>query len=196
MIVEKTLITLGTLIINDRKGGWTCIHCLGRAKGADLMSVRRKGLSVDIILIIVSFVLLGVAILLWYSATVAGQNIMILITSITILLSVILIFDATLLIMNRLKARVERLEIVVDPELQSQQEPQVRLVTLSNSERRVLNQLRSLDGPLTQRELQDHTGLSKATLSVALSSLEMKGIVQRDQVGRTNVVSLIRDVET
>ncbi|MFX0068933.1 MAG: helix-turn-helix transcriptional regulator [Candidatus Hodarchaeota archaeon] len=160
------------------------------------MSVRRKGLSVDIILIIVSFVLLGVAILLWYSATVAGQNIMILITSITILLSVILIFDATLLIMNRLKARVERLEIVVDPELQSQQEPQVRLVTLSNSERRVLNQLRSLDGPLTQRELQDHTGLSKATLSVALSSLEMKGIVQRDQVGRTNVVSLIRDVET
>ncbi|MFX0097112.1 MAG: helix-turn-helix transcriptional regulator [Candidatus Hodarchaeota archaeon] len=160
------------------------------------MSVRRKGLNVDIILIIVSFVLLGAAILLWYSSIMAGQNIMVLITSITMLLSVILIFDAIMLIMNRLKARVERLEIVVDPDLQSQQEPQVRLVTLSNSERRVLNQLRSLNSPLTQRELQDQTGLSKATLSVALSSLEMKGIVQRDQVGRTNVVSLIRDVET
>ena len=98
--------------------------------------------------------------------------------------------------MSRLKARVERLEFVIDPESQSHQEPQVRLVTLSNTERRVLNQLRSLNSPLTQRELQDRTGLSKATLSVALSSLETKGIVRRNQVGRTNVVSLIRDVET
>ncbi|TFH07421.1 MAG: MarR family transcriptional regulator, partial [Candidatus Thorarchaeota archaeon] len=63
-------------------------------------------------------------------------------------------------------------------------------VTLTNTERRIINRLEDNGGEMAQDELRRATGLSKSTLSVTLSTLERKSIISRVESGRTKTVVL------
>jgi len=70
----------------------------------------------------------------------------------------------------------------------------VLVVTLTNTERRIINRLEENGGQMAQDELRRATGLSKSTLSVTLSTLERKSLISRTESGRTKIVTLERDV--
>ncbi len=70
----------------------------------------------------------------------------------------------------------------------------VIVVTLTNTERRIINRLEENEGQMTQDELRRATGLSKSTLSVTLSTLERKSLVSRMESGRTKIVVLEQKV--
>ena len=83
-----------------------------------------------------------------------------------------------------------------DQESETTPEPErAVVVTLSNTERRIINQLEAAGGTLTQNEIRRLTGLSKSTLSVNLAGLERKSLISRETTGRTKTVHLIRKVE-
>jgi len=52
--------------------------------------------------------------------------------------------------------------------------------TLTNDERRVMDELARAEGELLQSDLPEKTGYSKATVSKAIHSLEVRGIVVRE----------------
>jgi len=52
--------------------------------------------------------------------------------------------------------------------------------TLTNDERRVMDELAGAGGELLQSDLPEKTGYSKATVSKAIHSLEVRGIVVRE----------------
>jgi uncharacterized membrane protein len=70
----------------------------------------------------------------------------------------------------------------------------VLVVTLTNTERRIINRLEENGGQMAQDELRRATGLSKSTLSVTLSTLERKSLISRAESGRTKIVTLEHNV--
>ena len=78
-------------------------------------------------------------------------------------------------------------------ESESTKEPAI-VVTLSNTERRIINRLEENEGRMAQDELRRATGLSKSTLSVALQTLERKSLIEREASGRTKIVHLRRKI--
>jgi len=67
---------------------------------------------------------------------------------------------------------------------------------LSDSEKEILKLLSaSKDKMMTQKEIQDATGYSKAKVSVTVSMLERKGLVEKKAKGRTRIVKLKRRIE-
>ena len=70
------------------------------------------------------------------------------------------------------------------------------LPLLNDAEREILKLLStSENGMMTQRDIQDATGYSKAKVSVTVSLLERKGLVEKKAKGRTRIVKLKRRIE-
>ena len=65
---------------------------------------------------------------------------------------------------------------------------------LTESENKVFLALIKEKGRVYQDKLPQLSGLSKARVSEVLSSLEKKGIIKKESRGRTNLVTLKRDI--
>jgi len=113
-------------------------------------------------------------------------------TTIALTISLVLVVNAAILVLLRLQRRITHLERTIASSSSATQAPseQLIVVTLSNTERRIINRLEENGGEMAQDELRRTTGLSKSTLSVALSALERKSLVVRVAHGKTKIVRL------
>ncbi|TET11671.1 MAG: MarR family transcriptional regulator [Candidatus Thorarchaeota archaeon] len=149
----------------------------------------------DIILVIVSVATLSIALWTWITAMPVAREIVFLATTIALVISLVLIVNVAILVVIRLQRRVSHLEdMITGDEVRVSVPDKVVVVTLTNTERRVINRLEENEGQMTQDELRRVTGLSKSTLSVTLSALERKTLVSRVESGRTKIVILEQNV--
>ncbi len=159
---------------------------------ADSLSRR-----IDVVLVLVSIIILTAALGIWILALPISRETVILAVTIALVISLILVLNAAILVVLRLQRRVTQLEdaITTRPEVaEKPPEEQVVVVTLTNTERRIINRLEDNGGFMAQDELRRVTGLSKSTLSVTLSTLERKSLITRETSGRTKIVHLTRKV--
>jgi DNA-binding transcriptional ArsR family regulator len=70
----------------------------------------------------------------------------------------------------------------------------IKIVSLNNWEKRIINHLKEKSGELTQVEIGDLTGLSRSNLSNIISSLEKKNIIKKEPFQRTNKIILLKNV--
>ena len=160
------------------------------------MSRAREWIKrLDVILVVISMVVLIGALWVWISAMPVAKEIVFLATTIALVISLVLVLNVAILVVIRLQKRVSHLEGMMTATTPQETSPEkVLVVTLSNTERRVLNRLEENDGQMAQDELRRATGLSKSTLSVTLSTLERKSLISRAESGRTKIVTLEHDV--
>jgi uncharacterized membrane protein len=153
------------------------------------------GKRIDVVLVLLSIIILSAALWIWIIALPISRETVILAVTIALVISLILVLNAAILVVLRLQRRVSQLEnaITTKPEAEENDE-QVVVVTLSNTERRIINRLEDNGGFMAQDELRRVTGLSKSTLSVTLSALERKSLITRETSGRTKIVHLTRKV--
>ncbi|MFW9887654.1 MAG: helix-turn-helix transcriptional regulator [Candidatus Thorarchaeota archaeon] len=155
------------------------------------------GRRIDVVLVLIAVIILSAALWIWIIALPISRETVILATTIALVISLILVLNAAVLVVLRLQRRVSKLEDVLatipDAAEQPSEEPVV-VVTLSNTERRIINRLEENDGFMAQDELRRLTGLSKSTLSVTLSGLERKSLVTRETSGRTKIVHLSKKI--
>jgi uncharacterized membrane protein len=156
---------------------------------------RNRFKRLDIILVIVSVATLSIALWTWITAMPVAREIVFLATTIALVISLVLIVNVAILVVIRLQRRVSHLEdMITGDEVRVSVPDKVVVVTLTNTERRVINRLEENEGQMTQDELRRVTGLSKSTLSVTLSALERKTLVSRVESGRTKTVILEQKV--
>ncbi|MDH4214004.1 MAG: MarR family transcriptional regulator [Candidatus Thorarchaeota archaeon] len=153
----------------------------------------KKGL--DLVLVIFSISILSLALWTWISAIPVEKEVVFLATTIALVISLVLMINVSILVILRLQKRVTDLESLVT-EASSKEAPteKVVVITLTNTERRIINQLEDNGGQMAQDDLRRSTGLSKSTLSVSLTALERKSLVSRIESGRTKMVVLKRTV--
>jgi uncharacterized membrane protein len=150
---------------------------------------------IDIVLVIISVVILFIALWIWISAMPVAREIVFLATTIALVISLVLVLNVAVLVVIRLQRRVTHLEeMMVAPDVKDTPSDKVLVVTLTNTERRIINRLEENGGQMAQDELRRATGLSKSTLSVTLSTLERKSLISRTESGRTKIVTLEHDV--
>jgi DNA-binding MarR family transcriptional regulator len=124
-----------------------------------------------------------------------AREIVFLAATIALVISLVLIINVAILVVIRLQRRVSHLEdMMTTSDTISPSPEKVVVVTLTNTERRIINRLEENEGQMTQDELRRATGLSKSTLSVTLSTLERKSLVSRAESGRTKIVVLEQKV--
>ncbi len=150
----------------------------------------------DVALIILTVGVLSGAIWVWLLAMPIPRETVFLAATIALFIALVLVVNVAVLVVLRLQHRVSHLERMMAPQEVTPQryEPEVIVVTLTNTERRVINRLEENGGSLAQDELRRATGLSRSTLSVTLKGLERKALVSRAESGRTKIVRLERRV--
>ena len=149
----------------------------------------------DIILVFLSVVTLSGALWVWVTALPVARETVFLASTIALVISLVLIVNVSILVVLRLQKRVSHLEDLVSGNATSEKsQERVVVVTLTNTERRIINRLEENGGEMAQDELRRVTGLSKSTLSVTLSALERKSLVSRVESGRTKRVILEQKV--
>ena len=161
------------------------------------MSKRFGGNWIDIVLVVITVVTLSIAIWIWIVAMPVSREVVVLATTIALIISLVLVLNIAILALVRLQHRVSHLEGALSIKTEAPIEPQpveVIVVTLTNTERRIINRLEDNGGHMAQDELRRATGLSKSTLSVTLSGLERKSLVSRQSSGRTKLVVLEKKV--
>jgi uncharacterized membrane protein len=158
---------------------------------------ERRRPYVDVVLAVAAVLILSISVWNWIAALPIAKEVIFLATTIALVISLVLVANVAVLVVLRLQRRVSRLEgLLVTGETRPHESESegVLVVTLSNVERRVINRLEESGGQMAQDELRRSVGLSKSTLSVALSSLERKSLVSRQVSGRTKIVVLDRKV--
>lgn len=153
---------------------------------------------VDLALVFLAVVVLTVSAWTWLVVFPIAQQVVLVAISSAVVASLVLMVSALSLLVLRLRSRVARLEQYVAQSTSSSGATRLSIaevVTLSNVERRIVNCLEQSPEGLAQDELRRTTGLSKSTLSVALTDLERKSLVARQDLGRTKVVKLIREIK-
>lgn len=161
-------------------------------------SRRDTSIIFDLALVLLAIVVLAIAAWTWLAVFPIAQQVVLLAITSAVIASLALMVSALFLLVLRLRSRVARLEQYVAQPADSPGSARLSIaevVTLTNVERRVINRLEERPDGLTQEELRRTTGLSKSTLSVALADLERKSLVVRQELGRTKVVRLIREVK-
>lgn len=149
----------------------------------------------DIILVIISVVILFTALWTWISAMPVAREIVFLAATIALVISLVLVLNVAVLVVMRLQRRVSHLEkTMMISDAKDAPSDKILVVTLTNTERRIINRLEENGGQMTQDELRRVTGLSKSTLSVTLSTLERKSLISRTESGRTKIVNLEHNV--
>jgi uncharacterized membrane protein len=162
-----------------------------------VVGAKDRGKQVDVLLVLIAVVALSVALWVWIAAAPIDREVVFLATTIALVIALVLVVNVVVLMMFRLQKRITHLEGEISQNDAPSQEPpeeQVIVVTLTNTERRIINRLEENEGRLTQDELRRATGLSKSTLSVTLTTLERKSLVDREVSGRTKIVTLKRRV--
>ncbi len=162
-----------------------------------MVGATGRGKLVDALLVVIAVVALSVALWIWIAAAPIEREVVFLATTIALVIALVLVVNVVILMIFRLQKRISHLEGEIsqnDAPSQETPEEQVIVVTLTNTERRIINRLEENEGRLTQDELRRATGLSKSTLSVTLTTLERKSLVNREASGRTKIVTLKRRV--
>ena len=152
---------------------------------------------IDIVLVVITVVTLSIAMWIWIVAMPISREVVVLATTIALIISLVLVLNIAILALVRLQRRVTKLEGALSTRTEPPIEPQppeVIVVTLTNTERRIINRLEDNGGQMAQDELRRATGLSKSTLSVTLSGLERKSLISRASSGRTKIVQLEKKV--
>ncbi len=156
---------------------------------------RTIGIRTDIILVIVAVTTLVISIWIWMLAMPIAREVIYLAATIALVISMVLIINVVVLVVLRMQRRITQLEDVIASNVeQTPLEPEIIVITLTNIERRIINRLEEHNGEMAQDELRRATGLSKSTLSVTLSGLERKSVIERITSGRTKIVSLVKNV--
>ena len=149
-----------------------------------------------ILISIVGIFLFFIAITFWWLA-LANEELMIW-SIILFFISFLTIFTIILILIFDLQKRLEKLELIYKiKELEGDKKIEnleVKVVSLNNWEKRIINLLKKSDGELTQVELKRLTSLSRSNLSKHLSLLEEKEIIQKRPHKRTNKVFLIKNI--
>jgi DNA-binding transcriptional ArsR family regulator len=146
--------------------------------------------------IFLGLILFFLAITIWWLA-LANPDLMIW--------SIILFFISILIIVNLLlfglfdiQKRLEKLELIYKiKEIEGDfpiKSIDIKIVSLNNWEKRIINHLKEKSGELTQVEIGDLTGLSRSNLSNIISSLEKKNIIKKEPFQRTNKIILLKNV--
>ncbi|MHA2150229.1 MAG: hypothetical protein ACXAAN_16440 [Candidatus Thorarchaeota archaeon] len=136
---------------------------------------------IDVILVVISVVILSAALWTWVSAMPVAKEIVFLATTIALVISLVLILNVAILVVIRLQRRVSDLEGMMVTSNDREVSPEkVLVVTLTNTERRIINRLEENGGQMAQDEL--------------LSTLERKSLISRTESGRTKIVTLEHDV--
>ncbi len=162
-----------------------------------MVGATDRGKQVDALLVVIAVIALSVAFWVWMAAAPIEREVVFLATTIALVIALVLVVNVVVLMIFRLQKRISHLEGEIsqnDTPSQETLEEQVIVVTLTNTERRIINRLEENEGRLTQDELRRATGLSKSTLSVTLTTLERKSLVEREISGRTKIVTLKRRV--
>jgi uncharacterized membrane protein len=152
---------------------------------------------IDAILVASSIIILIAALWIWVSALPIAREVVAIATTIALIVALVLTVNVSLLVLLRLRHRVSRLEDALATQSvadESAPDPSVIVVTLNNTERRIINRLEENEGQMDQDELRKATGISKSTLSVTLQTLEGKGLIERTTSGRTKTIRLIKKV--
>jgi len=133
-----------------------------------------RGAKIDAVLVGISVVILSASVWIWMAAMPIAKEIVFLATTIALVISLVLVVNVAVLVVLRLQRRVSRLEGMLagtETQVPVSESEKVLVVTLSSTERRVINRLEENGGEMAQDELRRVSGLSKSTLSVTLSSL-------------------------
>ncbi len=113
-------------------------------------------------------------------------------------LSIVLIINLIIFTLFDLQKRIEKLELVYKIKAlegtSAGQELDIKIVSLSNWEKRIINHLQDNDGELTQTQIRNLTGLSRSNVSNHLKSLESKNIIRKEPYQRTNKIILIKNI--
>ncbi|NHJ12704.1 MAG: MarR family transcriptional regulator [Candidatus Thorarchaeota archaeon] len=152
---------------------------------------------IDILLVASSIIILIAALWIWISALPIAREVVAIATTIALIIALVLTVNVSILVILRLQHRVSKLEDELATQSvtdESTLEPSVIVVTLNNTERRIINRLEENDGQMDQDELRKATGISKSTLSVTLQTLEGKALIERTSTGRTKTIRLIKKV--
>jgi len=168
-----------------------------REVGDAVVGAKDRGKQVDVLLVVIAVASLSVALWTWIAAAPIDREVVFLATTIALVIALVLVVNVVVLMMFRLQKRISHLEGEIsqnDAPSEEIPEEQVIVVTLTNTERRIINRLEENEGRLTQDELRRATGFSKSTLSVTLTTLERKSLVDREVSGRTKIVTLKRRV--
>ncbi len=156
---------------------------------------RSSGIRLDVLLVIIAVVTLVISIWIWMLAMPIAREVVYLAATIALVISMVLIINVVVLVVLRMQRRISVLEdAITDSNDLSETKPEVIVITLTNVERRIINRLEENNGEMYQDELRRVTGLSKSTLSVTLSTLERKSVIERSTSGRTKIVKLITSV--
>lgn len=158
---------------------------------------KTRNSYIDVMLVVASVLILSFSAWVWITALPIPRETVFLATTIALVISVFMVVNVAVLVVMRLQRRVTRLEGLLatsDTNSDDAEKERVVVVTLSNVERRIVNRLEDNGGQMNQDELRRTAGLSKSTLSVALSSLERKSLVSRQVSGRTKIVVLERKI--
>ncbi len=162
-----------------------------------MVGATGRGKLVDALLVVIAVAALSVGLWVWIAAAPIEREVVFLATTIALVIALVLVVNVVILMIFRLQKRISHLEGEIsqnDAASQETPDEQVIVVTLTNTERRIINRLEESEGRLTQDELRRATGLSKSTLSVTLTTLERKSLVEREISGRTKIVTLKRRV--
>jgi len=166
-------------------------------KMPDMTGQEKRSSYIDIVLVVAAVLILSVSVWTWIGALPIAKETVFVATTIALVISLVLVVNVAALVVLRLQRRVTRLEgllVTSETNPHESENQSVLVVTLSNVERRIINRLEESGGQMAQDELRRTAGLSKSTLSVALSSLERKSLVSRQVSGRTKIVVLDRKV--
>lgn len=158
---------------------------------------NESSFRLDVALVLISIAILVAALWVWIAALPVEREVVVIATTIALVIALVLVLNVSILVIIRLQRRVSKLEDAITAKDEPEAEPieeTVIVVTLSNTERRIINRLEDNDGRMAQDELRRATGLSKSTLSVALQTLERKDLIERETSGRTKIVSLRRKI--
>ncbi|MGY5852084.1 MAG: hypothetical protein RTU92_00795, partial [Candidatus Thorarchaeota archaeon] len=105
----------------------------------------------DVVLVLIAIVTLSLTVLIWISASPISREVVILVTTISLVIALVLVINVAILIVMRLQRRVSHLEGVIaerDTSEVTEDEPQVIVVTLTNTERRIINRLEENGGSM------------------------------------------------
>ncbi len=158
---------------------------------------KSRGNWIDIILVVITLATLSIAVLTWFQAMTIFRDDVYIATTVALVISLVLVLNIAILVVLRLQRRVDQLEGVLSAQTETsvdQSPPEVLVVTLTNTERRIINRLEDNGGNMAQDELRRATGLSKSTLSVTLAGLERKSLISRESSGRTKIVVLEKKI--
>ena len=97
---------------------------------------------IDIILVFLSIVTLSTALWIWITAMPVARETVFLATTIALVIALVLIVNVSILIVLRLQKRVSTLEeLVTGTATKESPQEKIVVVTLTNTERRIINRL-------------------------------------------------------